>query len=148
MSQQRQKGTGFESEKLPEIQEVWPDAVRAGTTLGANDVGDYLHTGDWRIEAKKHNTWRLMEWIRKIAAKGENDKWVVLMAADRRRLPWTVVCLPFRTWLDLLLEIKRLKRQKHLDALAMSWMHDHLSAMDRMAFSLATAEMAEKLEGR
>ncbi len=103
MSQQRQKGTGFETEQLPWIRRIWPDAGRAGTTLGGADYGDFTNIGPYLIEAKKHNSWRVSEWIRTILKKkGGHYDWMLVMAMDRRKLPGTYVLMPVELAEDLL----------------------------------------------
>ena len=52
MSKERAKGTGYETEALPTLQQLWPDAVRSGSADYAN--GDYKNTGDVCVEAKNH----------------------------------------------------------------------------------------------
>lgn len=102
----KQKGTSFESELVPLLRKVWPNIERAGTAKGPNDYGDYINVDGWLIEAKKHDKWRLPEWVRKIQGKvGPRvfpAPWALVVAADRRSLEGTFVVQPLDQWLAAL----------------------------------------------
>jgi hypothetical protein len=130
MSRERQKGTGFEVELLYDLKRVWPDVARAGTTLGANDKGDFINVEGWVVEAKKHDRWRIMEWIRTAMKKAPGGGWIIVSAADRRKLPMTVATLPFRMLMSLFRQINRLKFQQRFSDNQIMWLRDHVSTQD------------------
>ena len=101
MSKQRSKGTQFESYLIPTyLRQIWPDAARRALQ-GVNDFGDFINVGEWLIEAKKHNSWRVFEWIRKCMSKTDGS-WMILAATDKRSGIPDMAILPAKTLFELL----------------------------------------------
>lgn len=87
MSRQRAKGTTWEVELQRLLSITWKNIARRGTTLGANDDGDYLNCDGVIIEAKKVDRPRFLEWARDTRTKADkagHHRWVVMWAGDRR----------------------------------------------------------------
>ncbi|HZU73568.1 MAG TPA: hypothetical protein VE990_12435 [Acidimicrobiales bacterium] len=85
MSRQRSKGTRWETELLNRLAWAFPNHVitRAGTTLGANDEGDFVG-GPFPLEAKSTKTLCIPLWVRKLRAKAVTHRWALLWHGDRR----------------------------------------------------------------
>ena len=108
MSKQRAKGTKREGGYLTLIQRVWPNAKRAGNTLGPYDEGDYLNTGDWVVEAKHRKVLLIQQWVRETAAKAEPElrPWLILCRTDKRKFPWDLAVMPAEQAVTLLEAVK------------------------------------------
>jgi hypothetical protein len=81
---QRKKGTRFETVLLKWLRAIWPTAVRAGTTLGLNDKGDYLNLNGWLVEAKHHKVPHVMPWVRVLREKAHGMPWLLAVRTDAR----------------------------------------------------------------
>lgn len=84
MSKARSKGTEWESRLLKQLVIVWPTIARRGTTLGGNDDGDYLNCEPVLIEAKKVDSPRWSEWVRKMRSKAPDHRWLICWSGDAR----------------------------------------------------------------
>jgi hypothetical protein len=107
MSKQRAKGTRREKGFLPLLRRVWPDTKRAGTTMGPHDEGDYLNTGDWKVECKHQKTLCIPEWVRIVAAKGDQSApWLILARTDKRTFPYDLAIMEAELAITLLEAVK------------------------------------------
>lgn len=103
MSRQRTKGTRYETHLLTLLRRIWPQARRAGTTLGGNDQGDFLNCGPWLIEAKHRATLAIPEWVRTADRKaGPLRPWLILTRTDKRSFPFDLAVMQATVALELI----------------------------------------------
>lgn len=79
MSKQRAKGTSYEVRVLEMLREVWPDVERAHF---ASDIGDFVGTGPYVIEAKNHKSINLAGFMDQAVREASN-----LEAATQASVP-------------------------------------------------------------
>jgi hypothetical protein len=104
MSKARAKGTRWESRLLPHLQAVFPYAERA-PLRGSQDRGDFVHTGNFAVEAKNCKAIDLAGWIDEARAEARRagpGVWPVVvfprrnMGAER-----AYVVMELETWLSV-----------------------------------------------
>lgn len=100
MSRQRQKGTGWETELLPLLREVFGEQVERAPLKGTADDGDFLHCGVL-VEAKKTDVPHFLQWCKTAAKKRPNGDWRIVWSGDRRKGDGPFVMLPLEQWLLL-----------------------------------------------
>ena len=83
MSKQRQKGSTWETELLPQLRAVFGPQVERAPLKGVNDMGDFTGT-PVLIEAKKTDVPHFLQWA-KTCAKKAGVRWAVIWSGDRRR---------------------------------------------------------------
>lgn len=100
MSKQRAKGTGWESELLPLLREVFGPQVERSPLKGIQDDGDFVGCG-LLVEAKKTDVPHFLAWAKAAQKKRPHGDWRIVWSGDRRRGDGPFVMLSLQQWLDL-----------------------------------------------
>ena len=110
----KKKGTAFETELVPSLRKVWPEAKRS-EPKGALDFGDYENVNGWYISAKKAERWSLMEWIRTVLKQklliDPTAPWFIVFANDRRKGLPTMVAMPLEQYIGALERLRWLQAE-------------------------------------
>lgn len=83
MSKARAKGTGWETEWLPQLQILFGPQVDRAPLKGIQDKGDFVGV-PWLHEAKNTIRPNFLEWAR-TATKKAGNAWVIGWHGDRRK---------------------------------------------------------------
>lgn len=100
------KGAKFERELAEKLAGCFPDITRSPTYRYPTpeiDKGDFVDCDGWFIEAKKHDVWRMPQWIQTILDKTRETKqrWALIVASNRSKLPGVYAVVPLDQFVEL-----------------------------------------------
>lgn len=99
VSKARAKGTGWESELLPLLRQVFGPQVERAPLKGIQDAGDFTGV-PWLHEAKKTDVPHFLQWAKTCNKK--HHRWAILWSGDRRKGDGPFVMLPLEHYVALL----------------------------------------------